>query len=153
MEAREMYVDYQGNTPVFAHIEGMPALWGQPNNYIWQSGLPTYETGAFFEGGAPFMRLADFETNPTIPLDEQHRQQYASVYPAETVGKLFYTSEEMDAIATVMTDVMSHVDSMTASFIAGIRSLSEFDAFIGELENMGLQAWLEASQAAYDRAG
>ena len=41
---------------------------------------------------------------------------------------------------------------MTTAFIMGTRSLDEWDNYITELNNMGLENYTAVAQAAYDRS-
>ena len=38
-----------------------------------------------------------------------------------------------------------------AEFVTGNRPLSDWDNYLSDLENMGLQEWLDVAQTAYDR--
>ena len=65
---------------------------------------------------------------------------------------LLYTPEETDEYASLSTDISSYVNNMKASFVMGELDIdSTWDAYLSELESMGLPRMMEIEQAAYDR--
>jgi putative aldouronate transport system substrate-binding protein len=62
-----------------------------------------------------------------------------------------FTSDEATENARIMTDVDTHVEEQSLAFITGTRPMSEFDAFVAELESMNIQRSVEIHQAALDR--
>ena len=67
--------------------------------------------------------------------------------------KLVYTEEETELIAESSANISSLVDASLAEFITGQRKLDDagWNAYLAELDSLGLQEWLECAQAAYDR--
>lgn len=57
------------------------------------------------------------------------------------------TQEEIDEVRIVME---AHIEANVAKFITGARDLAEFDAFVKELEDLGLRDLEEIYQAAYE---
>ncbi|MCL1795787.1 MAG: hypothetical protein FWG37_02735 [Clostridia bacterium] len=79
-------------------------------------------------------------------------------YPNEAVagkGKmpvgLTLTADESDEIANIESSLTTYVPEMFAKFITGEAGASDWDAYVQELDNMGLQRALEIRQTAYDR--
>lgn len=64
---------------------------------------------------------------------------------------LSYTEEENNTISEIQTNIMEYVNGQLAEFVTGNRSLDEWDQYLADIENMGLQTWLETAQTAYDR--
>jgi putative aldouronate transport system substrate-binding protein len=65
---------------------------------------------------------------------------------------LLYMPEETDEYASLATDIGSYVSNMKASFVMGeIDVDAGWDAYIAEMEGMGLARMMEIEQAAYDR--
>lgn len=62
-----------------------------------------------------------------------------------------YTSEESNAMANKLTDINSYVKQARAQFITGVEPLSNWDAYVAEIEKMGIKEVLEIKQKAYDR--
>jgi len=74
--------------------------------------------------------------------------------PDEIVDKLLYTVEEQDNIGNVNTDVLIYVKESRAKFATGV--LDPYDdatwnEYLKNLEDMGLQIWLDNAQSAWDR--
>ena len=61
------------------------------------------------------------------------------------------TADEAAEIAGIMADVNTHIYEQTLAFIIGARPLNEFDAYVAELESMGIRRAEEIHQAAFDR--
>ncbi len=61
------------------------------------------------------------------------------------------TSEENQEYAKIMADITSYVEENTNNFITGVRSLSEFDDYLAQLEKLGIKRAIEIYQAALDR--
>lgn len=61
------------------------------------------------------------------------------------------TSEETGEMAKLLTDLNTHIGENIVQFIMGVRPLSEYDAFVEELKEMGLMKVIEIKQAGYDR--
>ncbi|MBQ8188866.1 MAG: extracellular solute-binding protein [Lachnospiraceae bacterium] len=64
---------------------------------------------------------------------------------------LAMTDEESLVITDVATPIKAYVGEMALKYVLGEASLDDFDAFVAELDKMGLQKCLDAYQAAYDR--
>lgn len=61
------------------------------------------------------------------------------------------TKDEIAEITKLSTDINTHIGENIVQFIMGVRPLSEFDAFVKELKDMGLLRVIELKQAGYDR--
>jgi putative aldouronate transport system substrate-binding protein len=64
---------------------------------------------------------------------------------------LSFTQEEGNTNATVMADIDTYVKEMTIKFIKGEEPLSNWDAFVTTINDMGLASVVTNYQAAYDR--
>lgn len=90
------------------------------------------------------------DDNRNAVLRATSYQMYYEAHP-QLLPTLAYTAEEADMISSIATDVTSYVSSSLAEFITGNRPLSDWDSYLEELDNMGLQQLLETAQTAYDR--
>ncbi len=61
------------------------------------------------------------------------------------------TAEEGDEIAMLMSDIDTLVAEKSARFIMGVDSLEDYDAFVEQINSMGIDRVLELKQAALDR--
>lgn len=64
---------------------------------------------------------------------------------------IYSTVEESEVINTYMVDIETHVNENATSFITGTRDLSEFSAYISELDALKLQDVLDVKVKQYDR--
>jgi hypothetical protein len=49
-----------------------------------------------------------------------------------------------------MSDIATYIDEMTLKFITGVTPLSEFDNYMAQVKNMGIEDALAITQAEYD---
>ncbi|MBQ4110036.1 MAG: extracellular solute-binding protein [Clostridia bacterium] len=61
------------------------------------------------------------------------------------------TPEESQDYANLYNEIQKCRDTMSVSFISGVEPLSNFDKYIDQLKQLGLDKVLEIQQAAYDR--
>lgn len=61
------------------------------------------------------------------------------------------TAAEAHAFASAMSNVQPYVDQMTAEFILGRKPLSDFDAYLATLKQLGIGKATQIMQAALDR--
>lgn len=60
------------------------------------------------------------------------------------------TKEDNAERAKIMTEINTYVDEMVLKFITGAAPLSDWDAFVAQVESMNLARALELTQNAYD---
>ena len=64
-----------------------------------------------------------------------------------------YTFQEVEALSDVRNSINTYVNENLALFITGQRNLErEWDAYVRELDRIGLARYLEITQSGYDRA-
>ena len=69
------------------------------------------------------------------------------VYPS-----VKYTAEELGERSTLYTDVYNYLVTAKVQFITGETDIDAgWDAYLAELDKIGLERLLEIAQAAYDR--
>jgi len=64
---------------------------------------------------------------------------------------LKYTTEEMEAITNKWTDINTYVTQMKAKFVTGQEPLANWDKFVAQVKQMGIDDVLKSKQSAYDR--
>jgi putative aldouronate transport system substrate-binding protein len=62
-----------------------------------------------------------------------------------------FTAEEADLLGTQGTDINKHIDESRAAFVTGKKKLTDWDAYIAEFSNMGVEEYLRVHQDALDR--
>lgn len=85
-------------------------------------------------------------------LDFESKDAGVSNAEAEVFDYAPLTNEEMEAVADVKITAMNYVSEMTAAFLTGSRDIeAEWDAYLAELEKIGVYDMLEIYQEAYSR--
>lgn len=152
-EGCKEYLSYGGD-PVSYYTD--VNFWGNLQNKNWQDRNPKYR-GLDLSLTEAYAKISDLpaegERWSTIPdFNPDFVESYAPHFPTEFISKLPYTTEETEAISVSSTDIQNHFKEMTTAFIMGTRSLDEWDNYITELNNMGLENYVAVTQAAYDRS-
>ncbi|WP_217586489.1 extracellular solute-binding protein [Lentibacillus saliphilus] len=104
-------------------------------------GFPSMVNEKFFQGvaNAPQSLEASDKLEPDMIDDDK-------IWPTLT-----YTKEEINQLQGFGTDIEKYVGEMTDKFISGAEPLSKWDAYVAEIENMGLEDYLEIKEAALER--
>ncbi|WMJ86699.1 extracellular solute-binding protein [Anaerocolumna sp. MB42-C2] len=127
-------------------VEYINPIWGTLQNHQWGEVHPTARTYDMICGqvwnGNPYD--SQYMTSQAVP-------EYINKIPDETVQRILYLPEEADEIADIKSTLGTYRDEAAAAFITGTRPLSDWDKYIQELNDIGLQKYLEVSQKAYDR--
>jgi hypothetical protein len=79
---------------------------------------------------------------------------YKDFMPDEYIKILIYTPEEEAAIRDIRAGIEAHVKETAVAFISGTRDIgdyAEWQKYIREFDDLGLAAFLETAQTAYDR--
>ncbi len=83
-----------------------------------------------------------------------HRYEQADTvympYGKTSFPLLYLGEEEQKQIMGIQTDITTYVTQMEAKFITGAENLENFDAYVEQLEKMGLDEYLKIQQEAYD---
>jgi putative aldouronate transport system substrate-binding protein len=138
------------------HDIGMPARlaqvlpWGAIQNSHWANGAPSLLP----------MGILDGQVAPDNPLDNERWVSAAvplhlGLYPpdANRVDFTLHTFQEMEEIADLKLTINTYVNEMLALFVTGQRDIErEWDAYIRELDRMGLARYIQLTQAGYERA-
>ena len=127
--------------------------WGIVQNFHW------YQAG-------PFIRQYGIAAGRVVPKGQLNSEyMIAQVMPAyqavgaassieHAVGKLVYTPEETTATTETVTSLENYVKEMTAAFCVGQADINDdaaWQAYINELDAIGLPAVIEVIQGIYDR--
>lgn len=76
----------------------------------------------------------------------------SGVKQLETLPSLSYTEEEQKRRTILYTDITTYLGTSTAEFISGAKDIeNDWDAYLAELNSMGLEELIAIEQAAYDR--
>ncbi len=70
---------------------------------------------------------------------------------AHTMPPITPTSDESKEFSTIMNEINTYRDEMILKFIFGTESVDNFDTYVKNIENMGLERALEIQNAALER--
>lgn len=88
-------------------------------------------------------------------LQTEAQKDAAAVWGAGDLSLLMppvsMTTEESQEYSKIMSEVNTYASECIVKFIMGQMDLNEFDAFVENMNGMGLQRAIEIQQAAYDR--
>lgn len=87
------------------------------------------------------------ETSPGFIWDNENKQAREAVYPVGTT----LTAEESKEAASIQNTIDTYISENSMKFMTGEKSLDEYEDFVAELKNQGLDRLVEIKQAAYDR--
>lgn len=121
------------------------------NNYCWGSMFAIYPNNhskwaspndMSIPGTASFERYLYLNTEPYAAK----KADISMVMPS-----FFFSEDDNAEIARLQTTIINYVDESTAAFVTGNKSIDkDWDAYIAELENLGLSDYLAIYQRYYD---
>ncbi|MDO3675391.1 ABC transporter substrate-binding protein [Paenibacillus ehimensis] len=94
----------------------------------------------------------------TLPDDAKERMQIVKkiMVPhmkAENVmPSVFHSIDELDRLTTIETDLFAYVLRMRTEWYQNGKIDEQWDAYLKELDRLGLKEWLKIKQSGYDRA-
>jgi putative aldouronate transport system substrate-binding protein len=75
-----------------------------------------------------------------------------SKHPENLAFGLIKTQDEIDMVADIEATLQSYVLEAQANFVLGNKDVeADWDAYLAELEAIGLNFYVETMQGAYDR--
>ena len=100
----------------------------------------------------PFIRY-EHESNPAITLENMDTRKFFTEDSGTALNMpmVSMTAEEGEEYARIMAQVNTYRDTAVVNFIMGNKSLDEFDAYISDMERLGINDIIAIQQAAYDR--
>lgn len=100
------------------------------------------------EGAVTFNKLSD-KTRIKMETDALYEPYLEKEFFNEAA---FYTPEESERISIISADVVPYFRKMIAKWIYNGGIEEEWDAYLAELNKMGLQEWIEINQKVHDRS-
>jgi putative aldouronate transport system substrate-binding protein len=128
-------------------------VFGMPEQKNYRGSTPWYFT---LEDSSTFSFGKD-AYNPNDPnnsLRAQNYKNYIGKWPEHLLPSLKYTFDESQNIAMSITNINEYVSQSIAEFVTGVRNITNdaaWNAYLRELDNMGLKQWVSTAQTAYDR--
>lgn len=87
----------------------------------------------------------------TEPLQEATELWFKMETSMSLLQTLTMTAEEISTYSAVYSDILTYASSMITEFVIGIRPLSEYEDFVQQLYDMGIETCITMKQAALDR--
>lgn len=128
-------------------------VWADNQSQTWRNHGPRY--ASLEMGNTTYDISSGLSYDPTDPtqLNAKNYELYYDKHPEKVLPALKYTMEEAEMIQDQLTTIPDFVKQALAEFVTGARDVeSGWDAYLKELDTMGLQEWLETAQTAYDRS-
>ena len=72
-------------------------------------------------------------------------------HPEEIINRIVYTTEETSQINDILASLNTFRNESVARFIVGDKPFSEWEAYLSELDKIGLPEFIKISQEAYER--
>lgn len=126
------------------------AIWGTPNNTIWQGAceFPAIVTGDQQMAAPSSLDAPEYMYAQSYMINRAHMIEFDDI-----VSKIIYTTEEYDRWNDQRTALKSYVAEARTLFAMGELSVEDdWEAYLSELNNLEYKDMLAADQAAYDRA-
>ncbi|MBO9609871.1 MAG: extracellular solute-binding protein [Paenibacillaceae bacterium] len=108
-----------------------------------KSGIGTFGSYGILDSAAPISLIPD-----KYKGDYDIVSKYA--YPQIVVPPSF-TQTEVEVLSTTFAQIKKTKDMNIAKFILGDRPLAEWDAYVGEINKLGLQKVIDIYKAGWDR--
>jgi len=122
-----------------------------PSNYTesqWRWRMQTNDLSVCYVSDETSAKIIDPQ------FDEQllDKANYLMPYtPKEYYPSVAMTPEENSELSTLRTDIQNYVENQVATWIANGGVEKEYDAFLRQLDAMGLRRMVQIYQTAYDR--
>ncbi len=127
-------------------------VWADNQSQTWRNHGPRYASLEMGNTVYDFSGGNKFDPEDRTQLFGKSYQLYYNKHPEKVLPTLKYTLEETEQIQDQLTNIMPFVRQSMAEFITGGKSIdSEWDSYIEALNSMGLDKWITAAQAAYER--
>lgn len=129
-------------------------IWPNQSDKYWKNINPRYAPKGFLGVTTIEDNLkANFKTNPATQTTPDNLKYYYGKWPENILPNLKFTEEEIERSSEPNALVTSYVKQSMAEFITGVRDVEkDWDAYLKEMEMIGLQEWIDCAQAAYDRS-
>lgn len=142
------YVAVYEQTPT----EERPARWTTENNTIWHANYFNMLPPKLMGGNLATEYASEYQEYKLGVLCYDTFPARYDLHPEEMPMKLVFTQEELDQVSEIEATIRTYVDESLTRFILGDMDVeADWDAYLNELETIGLSMYLEVAQIAYDR--
>ena len=127
--------------------------WNVPTNLHWGTQNPRYWPEEMNAGWTNYWPDAAPFDGSRIKTDD-HWMNYLTMHPERLLPELKYSLADSETLAQPITNIGTYINQSIAEFTTGVRDINSdtaWNAYLRELDNMGLQQWLRIAQATYNR--
>jgi len=136
------------------------------HSYVMKRGIPTFTDWvlkhpqgsgmAMWSLGAPgyypaILHPASVEQRFLIYPNEVAMSKKIVKFYTPSFPPILGTKEEVQELARLMSDINTYVEEMVTKFIMGQEPVENFDKFVKQLKNMGIDKVIQIKQVQYDR--
>lgn len=141
----ETYELDENDVPVY-----MDHILNSSEGLTYEQELAKYLT--FPGGGFPSITHRKYFKGPANSPEDLEAADKLAPDLVESPWSLFkYTNEETKKLAGLGSDIEKYIEEMTDKFIVGDEPLSKWDAYVKEIEKIGLEEYMKIKQDALDR--
>lgn len=127
-------------------------IWPNQTNHYWKAVNPGYRMQPVTPSATEEYLKESFSLNATSQSTVDNLNWYYKQWPEYLMPVLKYSVEEQDIYNEVYTLIRDYVRQSMAEFVTGVKDIEkEWNSYLNELDEMGLEELLKISQSAYDR--
>jgi putative aldouronate transport system substrate-binding protein len=145
-------IEWRNGKPDEIGLNGKPALFfrilkfGKTQNVHWNKNTPAFYPELLRNGSV--VEPTDQETI----LYNETKTKYEPYKPKEVLPPLFMTSQESEEYLGIDFSIKDYILQSTAKFVVGDMNVEkDWNAYLQQLEKIGLKKYVALNQGAYDR--
>ena len=130
-------------------------IWAEQTNKFWHAFTPYYYPPDFNYADQSLLKETFAAEGGALKTNQARIKSLGTYFvacPEYIIPTLNYNDDEFSVVGEVSMYVTDYVNQSIAQFVTGERDIEkEWDSYLAELDNMGLQDWIAMAQAAYER--
>ena len=138
---------FAGHPALFVELK---VIWNQPQNTHWANSGPCFRTAEV--AGGYYAASINPEVNDANKQMGEHIANYEAAKPAEPISKVTYADPDVQAESDLIAgELKTYVFEKLASWATGKGDVeAEWDAYLAELEAIGLSRFLEIQNEGWN---
>ncbi|MCL2833583.1 MAG: hypothetical protein FWD78_10475 [Treponema sp.] len=159
----DYYYGYEGTLLIWLGEEGVSyvknsdgslsitdLIRNNPNGLNQPQSIGQYAIG-WAGGGCPTFATEEMERARLNPIVFDSYEVIKPYIGLKAMPILSFTTEEQDQLNPLISDIVTYIDESKVQFVTGRRPLSQWDAYVRDLKNMGADRYVALYQASWDR--
>ena len=158
-----LYQEYGVEEGVDYQIVDKPSIYGSPTSYerLFELSQSTLQNIVWYNHTVPRHDWEEIRYGNALEDGSQETLLYQAAllyedyYVPTGLKALFWIEDEVEAeeYDTLKTDINDYIETQSTAFTTGERSLDDFDAFVQELKDIGMDRYLELAGKFYGSSG